>query len=57
MMEHWKDEVTRLGYCNVGLMVRPRRKDKIKNGKYPLKNPLFHHSAKTSLRAHYSIIP
>jgi hypothetical protein len=33
-----------LGYWIVGLMVRRRRNDKIKNGKYPLKNPLFHHS-------------
>jgi hypothetical protein len=24
-MEHWKDEVTRLGYCDVGIMVRRRR--------------------------------
>jgi hypothetical protein len=28
MMEHWKDEVTRLGYGIVGLMVRRGRNEK-----------------------------
>ena len=33
-----------LGYWIAGLMVRQRRSGKIKNGKNPLKKPLFHYS-------------
>jgi len=29
---------------SAGLMVRRKRNDKIENGSYPLKYPLFHHS-------------
>jgi hypothetical protein len=43
MMEGWNTGKMGLGYCNVGLMVH-RRNEKKKNGKYPLKKPIFHHS-------------
>ncbi len=46
-MESRKDEVTRLGNCNVGLMVRlggGKTKFKIDNIPYKTTIPLFHRS-------------
>jgi hypothetical protein len=45
MMESWgKDDVTRFGILDCWINGNNRVNDKILNGYYPLKNPLFHHS-------------